>query len=393
LAAQFQHDQIRDSQGISAGAVSKRGALLLSTVIIIYSEKFMKKLDLLHSPIALILRKIILIKHVMANKIFGKVFYCDALSGRSNYNICINSDMTVSCNCGDLDGKGQIGDLSTHSLEELFSGPVASKFRKILASGKVPFLYCATCPELRTIDNKSADFFVKNYSVPKNGIMVENTAGCNLHCISCDRAKLLKIRKKTRLSISDIRYISSLIRQHGIHRVSYFNQGEPFLSDRIYDELSILKNDNPELEIYLSSNGMLIDNDRKRRAALMLDYIYFSIDGISQEMTAKYQRGFDFRKAYNNMMELVDFRNSNTKNKPLIEWKYVLFNWNDKHEYIKEAVNLAQKAKVDRICFVPTAKPIYGISYRYFLGLSIKGVRYSWRPYIVEIGTNNSFSG
>ena len=367
--------------------------MLLPLIGIISPEIFMKNIDLLHSLIALLLRKIILIKLLFSNKLFGKVFYCNALSGRSNYNICINSDMTVSCNCGDLDGKGQIGDLTTNSLEELFSGPVASKFREILASGRVPFLYCATCPELKIIDKKSADFFVKNYSVPRNGIMVENTASCNLHCISCDRTKLLKIRRKTRLSISDIKYISALVKQHDIKRISYFNQGEPFLYGSIYDELSILKTNNPNLEIYLSSNGMLIDNDRKRRAALMLDYIYFSIDGISQKMTEKYQRGFDFRKVYNNLTDLVDLRNSNNKDKPIIEWKYVLFNWNDENEYIKEAINLAQKAKVDRICFVPTVRPSYGISYRYFLGLSIKGVRCRWRPYIVDFRTNNSFLG
>ena len=36
-------------------------------------------------------------------------YYCNALQGNYNYNICINSDMTISCNCQDYDGAGQLG--------------------------------------------------------------------------------------------------------------------------------------------------------------------------------------------------------------------------------------------------------------------------------------------
>jgi len=40
----------------------------------------------------------------------GNAYYCKALSGLSSYNICINCDLTVSCNCQDYDGSGQIGE-------------------------------------------------------------------------------------------------------------------------------------------------------------------------------------------------------------------------------------------------------------------------------------------
>lgn len=59
----------------------------------------------------------------LAHKLFKKatpvnVFYCNALLGQSTYNICINCDMTVSCNCQDYDGSGHVGDLRTHTFEE-----------------------------------------------------------------------------------------------------------------------------------------------------------------------------------------------------------------------------------------------------------------------------------
>ena len=56
-------------------------------------------------------------------------FYCKALAGESDYNITINSDMMVSCNCQDFDGLGRIGDIKLHSLAQIFNGPTACNFR------------------------------------------------------------------------------------------------------------------------------------------------------------------------------------------------------------------------------------------------------------------------
>jgi len=49
-------------------------------------------------------------------KITGQKYYCHALAGESEYNLTINSDLTVSCNCQDYNGSGHIGDLKTDSL-------------------------------------------------------------------------------------------------------------------------------------------------------------------------------------------------------------------------------------------------------------------------------------
>jgi len=41
----------------------------------------------------------------------GQRFACRALAGESDYNLTINCDETVSCNCQDYNGSGHIGDL------------------------------------------------------------------------------------------------------------------------------------------------------------------------------------------------------------------------------------------------------------------------------------------
>jgi len=39
----------------------------------------------------------------------GERFHCRALAGESEYNICINCDLTVSCSCQDYDARAISG--------------------------------------------------------------------------------------------------------------------------------------------------------------------------------------------------------------------------------------------------------------------------------------------
>jgi hypothetical protein len=109
----------------------------------------------------------------------GKRFYCSALSGESDSSISINCDMTVSCNCKDYDGTGHIGDLNSQSFEEVFGSPTANQFRQGSASCKLTIPYCSSCRELRPIEIEKANFYVENWLIPKQGIMVENRMECS----------------------------------------------------------------------------------------------------------------------------------------------------------------------------------------------------------------------
>src|SRR5215207_4996199 len=68
----------------------------------------------------------------------GQRFACSVLEGEGEYNLTINCDSTVSCNCQDYDGSGHIGDLAKNSFPEVFFGPVAQRFREQLGQGKLP---------------------------------------------------------------------------------------------------------------------------------------------------------------------------------------------------------------------------------------------------------------
>jgi len=284
---------------------------------------------------------------------FTKAFYCKALNGDSKYNICVNSDMTVSCNCWDYDGSGHIGDLNNQSLEQIFNGKVAQGFRRKLAKGWLPIIACARCDELQRIKKRDAGNYLTNYRVPKRGIMVENTALCNLKCTVCPRDIVMKTRKKLNMSLNDMEKVAEIIRDYQIKSIAFHNLGEPFLSKNVFNEITVIRKYNPRVWIYTSTNGLLLDSGWKREAALLMDHIYFSIDGPSQNLVTKYQVGGNFEKTYSNMKELVDARNSRNRELPVIEWKYVVFSWNDREDAIERAVELARGAHIDIISFWP----------------------------------------
>jgi hypothetical protein len=102
----------------------------------------------------------------------------------------------------------------------------------------------------------------------------------------------------------------------------------------------------------------------------------------------------------------VRFRDARGLTKSQIEWKYLLFNWNDRSAQIAKAISAARGrpsevflhgpgssegrdvtahneeitgAGADVISFWPTNNPFYGISWRYRLGLLNKIGEKCWK--------------
>jgi wyosine [tRNA(Phe)-imidazoG37] synthetase (radical SAM superfamily) len=170
-----------------------------------------------------------------------------------------------------------------------------------------------------------------------------------------------------RISVQDIERVAEVIRLHKVKNVWFYNWGEPFLSPTIGEELAVVRDLNPDLTITISTNGLLLDSDKKRETALLVDHVMFSIFGSTQESLTRYQRGGNFERSWSNMRELVRYRDLRHRTRPKIEWKYVLFRWNDSHELILRATELAKRAGIDVLSFRVTALPGTGISYRFFL--------------------------
>jgi len=298
----------------------------------------------------------------------GRGYYCSALTGESDYNLTINSDLTVSCNCQDYDGSGHLGDLHKNTFEEVFFGPVAQKFQDELVSGKIPIPTCTRCGDFKRLaaGHKSPP----KAHLPNRGILLENTVRCNVDCIGCARegAANLRVNRQVQMPLAEITQMADLTARLGMQQIFYLNLGEPFLSPNVCQELPILRAKNPGSRIVVSTNGVLLNTDAKREAALNLSHILFSVHGISDEMCEKYMIRSSFEKAYAAMKAMVEYRNARGRQEPVLEWKYLLFNWNDHPKHIARTIEMAKAIGVDIISFWPTSNPFYGISWRYRLG-------------------------
>jgi len=344
----------------------------------------------------------------------GQRFYCSALAGESDYNITVNCDLTVSCNCQDYNGSGHMGDLNKNSFQEIFFGPKAQHLRSELAKGKLPILTCARCGDLKRVARSQVKlmrpaaaghngnvsrnapqttatpaapqlFAGPEPRLPYRGMLLENTVRCNIDCIGCDRQSAARIRTTLQMDMAKLSRMADLVHELGLQQLFYLNLGEPFLSPNIGQELPLLREKNPDCRIVISTNGIILNTDAKREAALSASHLLFSIAGIDDAMLKKYEHHGSFEKAYRNMKALVDYRNARGLSRPLVEWKYLLFNWNDRRRAIERAIEMAKDAGVDAISFWPTNNPFYGYSFRYRLGLlNHVGIK-SWKGREVDL--------
>jgi pyruvate-formate lyase-activating enzyme len=299
-------------------------------------------------------------------KLTGRKFRCKALAGEPGLGCYANSDMTLSCNCQDVDGTGQLGSLRQNTFEELFAGEKAMHFRQELAQGRLPLLRCAACFTLETMPRGADESELLRFKLPRS-FCIENTVACNLRCRSCCRHQVTKTRVNgLQISLDDAELLAKTLQRLNANFCGFYNLGEPFASPRIGRELQILREYNPDMRIFISTNGHLIDTEEKRAAALLADHIVFSIDGVSTEMVQRYQRNGNFDKAYGNMKALIALRDAEGRSKPTIDWKYVVFRWNDHPDTIRTLLEKAQAANVDHVQLTFARTPWYGISWRFF---------------------------
>ena len=302
-------------------------------------------------------------------RLLGQGFVCDSVQGIADIGICVNSDLKLSCGCRDFDGSGIVGDLRECSFENAFLGSTARSFRQQLADGHIPTTNCTGCMHLRMVPKREAQRLLDQVSLPVS-VMLENTSACNLRCLSCRRDTVKKLRGRRTMSLDDVRKVAQDLRQIGVEEITFHNLGEPFLSARVLEELTIIREHNPGVRLQVSTNGMLVDTDRKREAALLFDHIQFSLDGINQEMVARYQRGLDFATVYQNMKDLVAYRDSRSLTSPRIVWKHLLFRWNERRKHLLTAIEMARESGVDELWFEKTVSPFYALPWRSHLGFN-----------------------
>jgi hypothetical protein len=152
-------------------------------------------------------------------------------------------------------------------------------------------------------------------------------------------------------------------------RLDFFNYGETFLHKRAVEMCEYAKSRFPHVYLYTSTNGLAFTDDSVRRLVRSgIDEVTFSIDGATPESYVRYRQRGDFDKAMRHLRAAVDEKARLGLDVPVINWRYILFRWNDSDAEMQQARQMAAEIGVDRLCWEITDHPENGFSQRFVPG-------------------------
>jgi hypothetical protein len=152
-------------------------------------------------------------------------------------------------------------------------------------------------------------------------------------------------------------------------RIDFFNYGEAFLHKRAVEMCEYIKQRYPHVYLYTSTNGLALTEPSTRRLVRSgIDEVTFSIDGASAETYVRYRQRGNFDKAVANLRAAADEKQRGGLALPFVNWRYILFTWNDSDREMRRARQMAAELGVDRLCWEITDHPEDSFSRRFAPG-------------------------
>ena len=279
-------------------------------------------------------------------------------------------DGRLTCGCADPYGRRILGDARTTSVSGVWTGETASALRRDLVGGGSKF--CGDCPlKLPLKKDEAPPARSLDAGALPGRLYVESTAACNISCNQACCAPETGITRTRQAGMLDVELFKRVIDEAGpsLVRVDFFNYGEAFLHKRAVEMCEYVKTKFPHVYLYTSTNGLALTDETARRLVHSgIDEVTFSIDGASQETYVKYRQRGDFARALSNLRAMADEKARAGRDVPHLNWRYILFNWNDHDEEMDAARRLAEAAGVDRLCWEITDHPEDSFSRRFLPG-------------------------
>ena len=279
-------------------------------------------------------------------------------------------DGRIVCGCADPYAKRVLGDFRTTPLTQIWRGPIATELREDLNTGGAPF--CGDCPlKVPLAPDEPAPR--RNLDVPAlpSRLYIECTAACNISCFQACCAPETGITRTRQAGMLDWDVFTRVVNEAGptLVRIDFFNYGEAFLHKRAVEMCDYIKAKFPHIYLYTSTNGLALNEDKARRLVHSgIDEVTFSIDGASQETYARYRQRGTFDLALANLRAMADEKSKAGRDVPHLNWRYILFKWNDNDEEMARARQLAADTGVDRLCWELTDHPEDSFSRRFVTG-------------------------
>jgi len=288
-------------------------------------------------------------------------------------------DGRIVCGCADPYGRRVLGDVKSTSVHDVWTGATIGDLRVALNGGGSKF--CGDCPLKLPLkkDDVPAARSVDAGPLPSR-LYIECTAACNISCKDACCAPETGITRTRQAGMLDFDLFRRVIDEAGpsLQRVDFFNYGEAFLHKRAVEMCAYIKTRFPHIYLYTSTNGLALTEEAARRLVHSgIDEVTFSIDGARPDSYAKYRQRGDFSRAIRTLRTVMEEKRLSARDVPFVNWRYILFTWNDSDEEMNEARALAVDLGVDRLCWEITDHPENAFSRRFVNGSpAIEAIRH-----------------
>ena len=279
-------------------------------------------------------------------------------------------DGRIVCGCADPYAKRQLGDCRTHTLAEVWKGSTIQALRNDLNAGGSAF--CGDCPlKLPLEDEEVPPQQSLDVTPLPSRLFIECTAACNISCFKACCAPETGITRTREAGMLDFDLFTRVIDEVGpsLGRVDFFNYGEAFLHKRAVEMCQYIKSRYPHIYLYTSTNGLAFNETQARQLVHTgIDEVTFSIDGAIQENYARYRQRGDLDTALGNLAAMADEKRRAAADVPFLNWRYILFKWNDSDDEMNLARRRAADLGVDRLAWEITDHPEEAFSRRFVPG-------------------------
>jgi MoaA/NifB/PqqE/SkfB family radical SAM enzyme len=279
-------------------------------------------------------------------------------------------DGRLVCGCADPYGRRVLGDARTSSIHEVWNGGAVTRLREELNQGGSRF--CGDCPLKLPLkrDETPVERPLDAGALPSR-MYIECTAACNISCDHACCAPETGITRTRQAGMLDFDLFRRVIDDVGaaLVRIDFFNYGEAFLHKRAVEMCEYIKAHFPAVYLYTSTNGLALTDEQARRLTHSgIDEVTFSIDGASQGTYEKYRRRGRFDRAVATLAAMADEKRRSGRDLPFLNWRYILFTWNDSDEEMNRAREIAAGLGIDRLCWEITDHPEHAYSRRFVPG-------------------------
>ncbi len=279
-------------------------------------------------------------------------------------------DGRMVCGCADPYGRRVLGDARASSVQDVWSGAVVRQLRQELNGGGSRF--CGDCPlKLPLKKDEMPPARDLDAGPLPSRLYIECTAACNISCSEACCAPETGIARTRQAGMLDFDLFRRVVEEAGpsLVRIDFFNYGEAFLHKRAVEMCEYIKSRFPHVYLFTSTNGLALTPEQARRLTHSgIDEVTFSIDGASQPVYEQYRRRGSFDRAIATLSAMADEKRRSGRDVPFLNWRYILFTWNDHDEEMNRARRIAAEIGVDRLCWEITDHPENAYSRRFVPG-------------------------